>query len=276
MLTGSSKDRFFVCVDVRPKKPSDDRRLQGALSEIAVRDLQISVNSQPEGMFHTVEGESTLQLDSICNRLRNQYLSIDIDGPKPVFLETFRESCKAEGKYIRQVSGSGNYGHCRLNIEPRARGEGYLFISLVSSDVLPDQYVSSVDRGVQIAMQSGGLHGYPLVDLKVNLMDATYHAEDSDLAAFEIAGSTAFLSAVKNTSPILLEPVVRFEIDGSGWFMEETKHELTRRHGRIEEVSATGITATLTLSEFLAASFREIGAFTMRLTVCIRPTPYFR
>jgi elongation factor G len=265
MLSGSSKDRFFVCVDIRAKKPSDDKRLQGALSKIAVRDLQISVNSQPQGVFHTVEGQSTLQLDSICNRLRNQYLSIDIDGPKPVFLKTFRESCKAEGKYIRQVSGSGNYGHCLLNIEPRTRGEGYLFISRVSNNALPDQYVSSVDRGVQIATQSGGLHGYPLVDLKVTLIDATYHAENSNLAAFEIAGSTAFQSAVKNTSSILLEPRVRFELDGCGWYMEEIKQEVTRRHGRIEEIGSSGITATLALSEFLVASFREIGAFTMRL-----------
>jgi elongation factor G len=140
-----------------------------------------------------------------------------------------------------------------------------LFISRVSNNALPDQYVSSVDRGVQIATQSGGLHGYPLVDLKVTLIDATYHAENSNLAAFEIAGSTAFQSAVKNTSSILLEPRVRFELDGCGWYMEEIKQEVTRRHGRIEEIGSSGITATLALSEFLVASFREIGAFTMRL-----------
>lgn len=265
MLAGSSKDRLFVCIGISAKNPSDDERLRRALSEIAVRDLQVSVNSQPEGVFHTVEGESTSQLDSVCNRLRNQYLAINIDGPKPVFLETFRESCEAEGKYIRQVGGSGTYGHCRLHIEPRARGEGYFFISRVSRDVLPDQYASSVDHGVQIAMRSGGLHGYPLVDLNVTLIDASYHAENSNPAAFEIAGSTAFLSALKNTSTILLEPVVRFEIEGSGWYMEEIKQEVTRRHGRIDETSVTEITATLPLSELLATSFRELGAFTMRL-----------
>jgi elongation factor G len=265
MVAGSSKDRRFVCVNISAKDRADSGRLQRALSEIAVRDLQISVNSDPSGVFHTVEGESTSQLESICNRLRNQYLAINIDRPKPVFLETFRESCEAEGKYIRQVGGSGNYGHCRLRIEPTARGEGYSFISVVSRDVLPDQYATSVDRGVQIAMQSGGLHGYPLVDLKVTLVDASYHAEDSNPAAFEIAGSTAFLSAVNKASLVLLEPVVRFEIEGSGWYMEEIKHEVIRRHGRIEEMSTSEITASLPLSELLATSFRELGALTMRL-----------
>ena len=265
MIIGSSKDRFFVCVDVSAKDPRDDKRLQRALSEITVRDLQVSIKSHPTGAFHTVEGESTSQLDSICSRLRNQYLAIRIDGPKPVFLETFRESCEAEGKYMRQVGASGNHGHCRLHIEPSARGEGYLFISMVPRNSLPDQYARSIDRGVQITMQSGGLHGYPVVDLKVTLIDASCHAENSNPTAFEIAGSTAFLSAVKKADLVLLEPVVSFEIEVGGWYREEIKHQVALRRGRVEERGTGEITATLPLSELLTASFKEIGALTMRL-----------
>ena len=265
LMAGSNKDLRFVCVNISAKDRADSERLQRALSEIAVRDLRISVTSHPSGEFHSVEGESTSHLESICKRLRNQYLAINIDGPRPVFLETFRESCESEGKYIRQVGGSGNYGHCRLYIEPGERGEGYLFTSLLPGDVLQDQYVRSIDRGVQIAMRSGGLYGYPIVDLKVTLIHASYHAEDSNPTAFEIAGSNAFLSAAKKSSPVLLEPVVRFEIEGSGWFMEEIKQEVTRRHGRIEEISMNEFAATLPLSELLVTSFRELGAFTMKL-----------
>jgi len=265
MVTGSSKDRFFLCIAISAKKPSDDERLQIALSKIASREPQVGVKSQTDGVFHTVEGESTSQLESVCSLLRNQYLAINTDGPKPVFLETFRGSCEAEGKYIRQVSGLGNYGHCLMHIDPAARGEGYLFISQVSSDVLPDQHVKAVDRGVQLAMQSGGLHGYPVVDLKVTLIDASYQGEDWNPATFEIVGSAAFLNAVKKTSSVVLEPVVRFEIEGSGWYMEEIRHEVNRRHGRIHEIGKSEITATLPLSELLATSFRELGAFTMRL-----------
>jgi len=265
MIIGSSKDRFFVSVDVSAKDPRDDQRLRRALSEITVRDLQVSINSHPTGAFHTVEGESTSQLESICNRLRNQYLAIIVDGPKPVFLETFREDCEVEGKYIQQVGGSGNYGHCRLHIEPSARGRGYSFISMVPRGLLLDEYVKSIERGVQIAMQSGGLHGHPIVDLNVTLIDASYHAEDSNPTAFEIAGSTAFLSAVKKADLVLLEPVVSFEIEVGGWYMEEIKHEVTRRHGRVEKLGKGEITATLPFSELLTTSFKELGAFTMRL-----------
>jgi len=265
MIIGSSKDRFFVSVDVSAKYPRDDQRLRRALSEITVRDLQVSINSHPTGAFHTVEGESTSQLESICNRLRNQYLAIIVDGPKPVFLETFREDCEVEGKYIQQVGGSGNYGHCRLHIEPSARGRGYSFISMVPRGLLLDEYVKSIERGVQIAMQSGGLHGHPIVDLNVTLIDASYHAEDSNPTAFEIAGSTAFVSAVKKAHPILLEPVVSFEIEVGGWYREEIKHQVALRRGRVEERGTGEITATLPLSELLTASFKEIGALTMRL-----------
>jgi len=265
MIIGSSKDRFFVSVDVSAKDPRDDQRLRRALSEITVRDLQVSINSHPTGAFHTVEGESTSQLESICNRLRNQYLAIIVDGPKPVFLETFREDCEVEGKYIQQVGGSGNYGHCRLHIEPSARGRGYSFISMVPRGLLLDEYVKSIERGVQIAMQSGGLHGHPIVDLNVTLIDASYHAEDSNPTAFEIAGSTAFVSAVKKAHPILLEPVVSFEIEVGGWYREEIKHQVALRRGRVEERGTGEITATLPLSELLTASFKEIGALTMRL-----------
>jgi elongation factor G len=235
MMTGSSKGRPFLCLTVSAMDRADDERLQKALAEIASSNPRISVNLQPPKVSHTVEGESKSLLDSTCDRLRNEYqLAINVDGPKPVLLETIRESGEGEGKYIRQVGGLGNYGHCKLRIEPNKPGEGYSFVSLVSGDVLRDEYVSSVDRGVQVAMQSGILHGHPLVDLKVTLIDGSYHAEDSNPKAFEIAGSTAFQCAAKKASPILLEPVMAVEIEVSDALTGTIEHEINRHRGRIK------------------------------------------
>lgn len=298
MTNGSSKDRFFLCVGVSAQKPSDDERLRRALSEISNRDPQVRVNlGTTPGLLHQVEGESKSQLDSVCDRLRTQYLAINVDRPKPVLLETIRETSEGEAKYIRQAGGLGNYGHCRLRLEPNERGGGYSFASLVPSDVMPEEYVRAVDCGVQAAMQLGVLSRYPVVDLMAFLIDGSYHAEDSNPLAFEIAGSIALQQAARRASPVVLEPVVMAKFQVPELFSGTIVHEVTRRRGRIVEIrdecstkddlsSSSGtmskvhrrmlrnwytarrlreITAILPLSELLAWEFSELGALTMKL-----------
>jgi elongation factor G len=265
-MSGSSKGRPFLCLTVSAVDSGDDERLQKALIEIASSDLRISINPQPVKGSHTVEGDSESQLDSICDRLREEYrLTINVGAPKAILLETIRDSGEAEGKYFRQTGGFGNYGHCKLRIEPNERGKGYAFTSLVSGDLLPAEYVSSIDRGVQRAMQSGILHGHPLVDLKVTLIDGSYHAEDSNPKAFEIAGSTAFEHAARKASPVLLEPVMVVEIEIPDALTAIIEREIFRHRGRVDRMlSENGwseIRAMVPLSELLLSDSSGLAEF---------------
>jgi elongation factor G len=263
-MTGSSKGRPYLYLTVSAVDNGDDEHLQKALVEIASRDPLTSVIPQSMKGSHVVEGETESQLDAICDRLRDEYkLSIKVGAPTVILLETIRESGEAEGKYIRQVGGSGNYGHCKLRIEPNVKGEGYSFISLIPGDVLPNEYVSSVDRGVQHAMQSGILRGFPLVDLKATLIDGSFHAEDSNPMAFEIAGSIAFEHAARRASPVLLEPVMLVEIDVSDAFTPIIEGDVFQHRGRIDRmVSENGrseIKAIVPLAELLASGFSSLS-----------------
>jgi elongation factor G len=268
-MSGSNKSRPFLYLTISAVDSGDDERLQKALAEIASRDPRISVNLQPvKNSLNIVEGESESHLDSFCDRLRDEYhLAINVGAPKPILLETIRESGEAEGKYIRQVGGSGNYGHCKLRIEPNKPGEGYSFISLVPGEVLPNEYVSSVDLGVRGAMQSGILHGHPLVDLKAVLLDGSYHDKDSNPKAFEIAGSTAFKQAARKASPVLLEPVMVVEIEVPEALTAIIEREINQHRGRIDRMLSKNdwseIRAIVPLSELLNSASNGLADFPM-------------
>jgi elongation factor G len=265
-MTGSSKGRPYLYLTVSPVDSGDDEPLQKALVEIASRDPLTSVIPQPMNGTHIVEGETESQLDAICDRLRDEYkLSINVGAPTVILLETIRKSGEAEGRYIRQAGGSGNYGHCKLRIEPNLSGEGYSFISSVPGDVLPNEYVRSVDRGVRHAMRTGILRGFPLVDLKVTLIDGSYHAVDSNPKAFEIAGSIAFEHAARKASPVLLEPVMLVEIDVPDALTAIVEPDIFQHRGRIDRmVSENGrseIKAIVPLAELLASGFSSLTEF---------------
>jgi elongation factor G len=266
-MTGSSKGRPYLYLTVSAVDSGDDERLQKALVEIVTHDPLTSVVPQPMKGTHIVEGETESQLDAICDRLRDEYkLSINVGAPTVSLLETIRESGEAEGRYIRQVGGSGNYGHCKLRIEPQLSGEGYSFTSSVPGDVLPNEYVRAVDRGVRRAMRTGILRGFPLVDLKVTLIDGSYHAADSNPMAFEIAGSIAFEHAARKASPVLLEPVMLVEIDVPDAFTAMVEPDIFQLRGRIDRmVSENGrseIKAIVPLAELLASGFSSLTEFT--------------
>jgi elongation factor G len=265
-MTGSSKGRPYLYLTVSAVDSGDDERLQKAMVEMDGHDPLTSVIPQPMQGSHIVEGETESQLDAICDRLRDEYkLSIKVGAPTVVLLETIREIGEAEGRYIRRTGGSANYGHCKLRIEPNVTGEGYSFISSVPGGVLPNEYVSSIDRGVQRAMQSGILRGFPLVDLKVNLIDGSYHAVDSNPEAFEIAGSIAFEHAARKASPVLLEPVMLVEIDVPDAFTAIVEPDIFQHRGRIDRmVSENGrseIKAIVPLAELLASGFSSLAEF---------------
>jgi elongation factor G len=173
-------------------------------------------------------------------------------------LETIRECGEAEGKFIRQIGGAGNYGHCKLRIESIKAGESYVFTSALGDDVLPHEYLSSIERGVKRSMQLGVHSGRHLVDLKVTVVDGSYHAEDSNPMAFEIAGMIALEHAFRNAAPVVLEPIMAVEIEVPEELEAATQNEIHQHRGRVEtNVIANGwreIRAVVPLSELLVSN----------------------
>jgi len=191
---------------------ADDERLRAALAAIAGEEPRVSINAQSERTY-TLSGSSESHMESICDRLRGEYqCAINASPIQAVLLETIRGQSEAEGKYIRQTGGSGNYGHCKLRIEPNEPGKGYEFVNEIESGEVPKEHIEHVDEGVQVAMERGILAGFPVVDVKVTLIDGSYHDQDSNEMAFKFAGAIAFKEAARKASPVLLEPVMAVEL----------------------------------------------------------------
>ena len=245
---------------VSPLNGADNTRLQAALVEIAGQNTSVSVNAQPQEGHYSLEAMTESALDSVCDRLRDDFhLSIDVGPPAAILLETVRKQAEAEGKYIRQTGGSGNYGHCKLRIEPAEPGKGYQFINDTRAGSVPSEYIDSIDQGIRAAMKQGVLAGFPVVDVRVTLYDASYHETDSNpYGVLTFAGSIAFKEAAKKASPILLEPMMAIEIEAPEELAAATRHEVYAHRGRIESsVTANGfseIEAVVPLSELLVSS----------------------
>ena len=258
-MSKSSTNRPILRLLVSPLNGADNSRLQAALVEIAGQDTSVNVNAQPQEGHYSLEAMTESALDSVCDRLRDEYrLSIDVGPPAAILLETVRRQAEAEGKYIRQTGGSGNYGHCKLRIEPAEPGKGYQFINDTGAGSVPSEYIHSIDQGIQTAMRQGVLAGIPVVDVKVTLYDGSFHETDSNPMAFTFAGSIAFKEAAKRASPVLLEPMMAIEIEVPQELAPATRHEVYRHRGRIESnVTANGfseIKAVVPLSELLVSS----------------------
>ncbi len=258
-MSGSSKGRPILRLAVSAADSADDKRLENALAEIAIQSANISISTQPQGRLYGLDGRTESELDSICDRLRDQYhLTINVGSPEAVLIETIRKRAEGEGKYIRQTGGSGNYGHCKLRIEPNEPGKGYEFINKIRAEAVPIQYIDPIDQGIQAAMESGILAGFPMVDVKVALFDGSYHELDSNEVAFKFAGSIAFKEAAKQASPVLLEPMMALEIDVPEDLIAEVQSEIRTHRGRVECIQTTNgfskIEAIVPLSELLTSA----------------------
>ncbi len=186
--------------------------------------------------------------------LREFSVDANVGKPQVAYRETIRSNAhKVEGRYIRQTGGRGQYGHVYLDIEPTGPGGGYEFIDKITGGVIPKEYISSVDAGIQEALTSGVLAGYPTVDVRVSLIDGSYHDVDSSEMAFKIAGSMAVKDACKKASPVLLEPIMAVEVVTPEDYMGDVVGDLNKRRGRIEGMEQRGsdqvITSQVPLSE---------------------------
>jgi elongation factor G len=230
-----------ISVAIEPKTKADQEKMGIALSRLADEDPTFKVRTDEDSGQTIISGMGELHLEILVDRMRREHkVEANVGEPKVAFRETIRKKAEAEGKYIRQTGGSGNYGHCKLRIEPNTPGAGYEFINDIKGGSIPKEYIKPIDQGVQGALELGILAGFPIVDVKVTLFDGSYHEVDSNEMAFKFAGSIAFKEAARKASPVLLEPVMAVEVTVPEEFMGTIIGDINSRRGRIEGMEHVG------------------------------------
>ncbi|HWR17878.1 MAG TPA: elongation factor G [Terriglobales bacterium] len=223
-----------IAVAVEPKTKGDQEKMGFALSRLAQEDPTFRVSTDADSGQTIIEGMGELHLEIIIDRMMREYkVEANVGKPQVAYRETIRKNSEAEGKFIRQSGGKGQYGHVKIRMEPNP-GHGYEFVNDISGGSVPKEYIKPVDAGIKEAMEGGVLAGYEMVDVKVTLYDGSYHEVDSSEMAFKIAGSMAFKEAAKKASPVLLEPVMSVEVVVPEEFMGTIVGDLNSRRGRIE------------------------------------------
>ena len=266
-MNGPSSSRPIMYLTIRAVESASDKSLQCALDEVASRDPDVHIIQSKDGAF-ILQGTSKSHLELICDQLFHTcHVAIDVSPLSAILIEAIRKQAEAEGKYIRQTGGSGNYGHCKLRIEPNEPGKGYEFIPDITRGVVPDKYIESIDQGIQGAMEHGILRGFPLADVKVTLIGGSYHEVDSNEMAFRFAGSIAFKEAARKASPVVLEPMIALKIEVPEELTVAIRSEVLAHRGRIQSKRAangfTKIEALVQLSELLASVSTVLAEFPM-------------
>jgi len=224
-----------IAVAVEPKTKGDQEKMGLALSKLAQEDPTFKVHTDPDSGQTIISGMGELHLEIIIDRMMREFsVEANVGKPQVAYRETIRKKSEAEGKYIRQTGGRGQYGHVKIRLEPNEPGTGYEFMNEIVGGVVPREYIKPVDQGMQEAMEGGVLAGYPMVDVKATLYDGSYHEVDSNEMAFKIAGSMAFKEAARKASPVILEPVMSVEVVVPEDFAGAIMGDLSSRRGRIE------------------------------------------
>ena len=275
MAGQNSQINRILSFEIKPVGGNDCVKLHARLDALIQQDPSIKAEVIAAERGLVVNGEDELQLMKVrSSALLERWAEVGVLQIN--FRETIRKSAEAEGKYIRQTAGSGNYGHCKLRVEPNERGKGYEFINEIKSGAVPKDYIEPIEQGVQEALVLGIIAGYPLVDVKVTLFDGSYHDVDSNEMAFKFAGSIAFKEAVRKASPVLLEPVMAVEVTVPEEHMGTIIGDINSRRGRIEGIDhAAGsqlIRAILPLAEVLTSSAHGRPDYPMSFAGC-QPAP---
>ncbi|MEK7557935.1 MAG: elongation factor G [Patescibacteria group bacterium] len=227
-----------ISVAIEPKTKVDQEKMGIALSKLAEEDPTFRVRSDEETSQTIIAGMGELHLDIIVDRMRREFnVEANVGKPQVAYRETIKKAAEAEGKYIRQSGGKGQYGHCWLKVEPQEEGKGFEFIDEVKGGSIPREYIAPIGKGVKEALEKGISAGYPIVDVKVTVFDGSYHEVDSSESAFKIAGSMAFQEAARKADPIILEPVMKVEVVTPEEFMGDVIGDLNSKRAQIDEMS---------------------------------------
>jgi len=226
-----------ISIAVEPKTKADEDRLSTSLVKLAEEDPTFRVTNDPETGQTIISGMGELHLEVIIDRLLREFkVEANVGKPQVSYRESITKPVKAEGKFIRQTGGRGQYGHVLLEIEPQERGAGFTFVNKITGGVVPKEYIPAVEAGVKEAMLNGVLAGYPVVDVKVTIYDGSYHEVDSSEMAFKIAASMAFKEGCKKGEPVLLEPIMRIELVIPEEYLGDVLGDFNGRRGRVESM----------------------------------------
>ncbi|MGM0594034.1 MAG: elongation factor G [Pseudomonadota bacterium] len=238
-----------IAVAIEPRTQADQEKMGIALGKLAQEDPSFRVRTDEESGQTIISGMGELHLDIIVDRLKREFkVDANVGAPQVSYRETIRSSVEAEGKFIRQSGGRGQYGHVWLRIEPLGEGEGYEFVNEIVGGAVPREYIPAVDKGIQEQMESGVLGGFPMVDVKVTLFDGSYHDVDSNEMAFKIAGSMGFREGSLKANPVLLEPMMKIEVVTPEEYMGDVMGDLNRRRGIVQGMD-DGISGKLIRAE---------------------------
>jgi elongation factor G len=269
-----------IAVAIEPKTKADEEKLAASLQRLAEEDPTFRVRSDEETGQTIISGMGELHLEIIVDRLLREFkVDANVGKPQVAYRETVRRAVnKVEGRFVRQTGGRGQYGHVVINMAPGEPGGGYMFENLIVGGAVPREYIPAVDEGIQEAMNTGVLAGYPMVDVKVALIDGSFHEVDSSDMAFKIAGSLAFKNAAQKAHPVLLEPVVAVEVVTPAEFMGDVIGDLNSRRGHVSGMEPRGtaqvINATVPLSMMFGYATDLRSATQGRATYSMQFTHY--
>ncbi|MEI8096581.1 MAG: elongation factor G [Candidatus Moraniibacteriota bacterium] len=231
-----------IDISIEPKTKVDQEKMGMALKKLLEEDPTFRVHTDEETGQTIMSGMGELHLDILVDRMKREFkVEVNVGRPQVAYRETIRDKAEAEGKFIRQSGGRGQYGHCWIRVEPQAEpGLGYEFLNEVKGGAIPQEFIKPIDKGVQEAMLTGVLAGYPMVDIKAIVYDGSYHDVDSSEAAFRIAGSMAFKDACRKARPVILEPIMKVVVITPEQFMGDIVGDISSKRGVIKEMNARG------------------------------------
>jgi elongation factor G len=266
-----------IHIAVEPRTKAGQEKMVTALAKLSEEDPTFKARMDPETGQTIISGMGELHLEIIVDRMMREFkVEANVGQPQVAYKETIRKAVRTEGKFIRQTGGHGQYGHCVLEIEPQEPGSGYTFINKIVGGAIPKEYIPAIDEGVQDAMQNGVLGGYQVLDVKVTLVDGSYHEVDSSEIAFRIAGSMGFKEGCRRADPVLLEPIMSVDLVVPEVYLGDVMGDLNSRRGKIEGIESRGgsqvINAIAPLSSMfgyateLRSRTQGRGVFTMQFS----------
>jgi elongation factor G len=228
-----------ISLAIESKAKADQEKLDQGLHKLSLEDPSFRMFTDTETGQRIISGMGELHLEIIVDRLMREFgVSVNVGKPMVAYRETITQAARAEGKFVRQSGGRGQYGHVILEVEPSSPGEKFQFVDAIKGGTIPREYIPAVEKGVREAAESGVLAGYPVVDVKVTLRDGSFHEVDSSELAFKIAGSMGFKDGVRRAKPVLLEPIMSVEVVVPEQFIGEVTGDLSSRRGKITNLEA--------------------------------------
>ncbi|MFO8143547.1 MAG: elongation factor G, partial [Dehalococcoidales bacterium] len=235
-----------VSVAIEPKSRADQDKIGEALNKLAEEDPTFKVNYNEETGQTVISGMGELHLEVVVGRLFSEFkVGAKVGRPWVSYKESISVPARAEGRFIRQSGGRGQYGHAWLDVEPAERGSGFSFVDQIKNGVIPKNYISAVEAGVKEAIETGVFAGYPITDIKVTLYDGSFHEVDSSDMAFKMAGSIALKNCVNRAKPILLEPIMKLEVSSPEEFLGDIIGDINSRRGHIESIDTDNDVSTI-------------------------------